>query len=153
MACLPRVSYQQTNRKQMNMEVEEYITRQPAERQTILSKIHTIIIVNDKSVTARVGSMMGKEMIVYKGKGVMKYGLASVKNYISLHLMPIYGSKALHSKYRRLLPLANFQKGCINFNNETEMPIEIVRELIIDCSSFDLVKMREEYLKSRKASK
>lgn len=133
------------------MEVEVFISRQPADRQTILSDIHTTIIGNDKSVIAEVGSMMGKEMILYKGKGVFKYGLSSVKHHISLHLMPIYGSKALHSKYRTLLPLANFQKGCINFLNEKEMPLEIVRELIIDCSSFDLAKMREEYLKSKKA--
>lgn len=134
------------------MEIEVYINRQAADRQNILANIHTTIIENDKSVIAEVGSMMGKEMIIYKGKGVMKYGLASVKHYISLHLMPIYGSKTLHSKYRTLLPLANFQKGCINFNNEDEMPIQIVRELIIDCSSFDLAKMREEYFKSRKGS-
>lgn len=135
------------------MEIEVYITRQPADRQTILSNIHTTIIQNDKSVIAEVGSMMGNEMIVYKVKGVMKYGLASVKHYISLHIMPIYGSKTLHSKYRKLLPLANFQKGCINFNNENQMPTKIVRELIIDCSSFDLAKMREEYLKSKKSLK
>jgi hypothetical protein len=135
------------------MEAEVYISKQPAERQTILSDIHKTIIANDKSVIAEVGSMMGKEMIIYKGKGVMKYALSSVKNYISLHLMPIYGSKTLYSKYRTLLPLANFQKGCINFNNMNEMPIGIVRELIIDCSSFDLAKMREEYLKSRNAPK
>jgi len=135
------------------MEIEAYITSQPADRQRILSNIHKAIINNDKSVIAKVESMMGKEMIVYKGKGVMKYGLASVKHYISLHVMPIYGSKTLHSKYKTLLPLANFQKGCINFNNENEMPIEIVRELIIDCSSFDLAKMREEYVKSKKALK
>ena len=137
----------------MNMEIEVYIIRQPADRQKILSNIHKAIIENDKSVIAKVELMMGKEMIIYKGKGVMKYGLASLKKYISLHLMPIYGSITLHSKYKTLLPLANFQKGCINFNNENEMPIEIVRELIIDCSSFDLTKMREEYLKSKKAMK
>jgi hypothetical protein len=137
----------------MNMEIEVYITSQPPDRQKILSNIHKAIIENDKSIIAKVESMMGKEMIVYKGNGVMKYALASVKNYISLHLMPIYGSTALHSKYKRLLPLANFQKGCINFINENEMPIEILRELIIDCSSFDLNKMREEYLKSKKALK
>lgn len=135
------------------MEIEVYIANQPADRQNILSDIHSTIIKNDKSVIAGVGSMMGKEMIVYKCKGVMKYGLASVKHYISLHLMPIYGLKTLHSKYRTLLPLANFQKGCINFKNKNEMPIEIVRELIIDCSSFDLAKMREEYLRSGKALK
>ena len=137
----------------MNMEIEVYIFSQPTDRQKILLDIHKAIIENDKSVIAKVELMMGKEMIVYKGKGIMKYGLASMKNYISLHLMPIYGSLTLHSKYKTLLPLANFQKGCINFNNENEMPIEIVRELIIDCSSFDLTKMKEEYLKSKKALK
>lgn len=147
------MSLRQPSKKQMNMEIEVYITSQPADWQNILSNIYKTIIENDKSVIAEVGSMMGKEMIVYKGKGVMKYGLASVKHYISLHLMPIYGSKTLHSKYRTLLPLANFQKGCINFNNEDDLPIEIVRELIIDCSFFDLAKMREEYLKSKKAMK
>jgi hypothetical protein len=135
------------------MEIEVYIGSQPADRQKILSNIHKAIIENDKSVIAKVELMMGKEMIVYKGMGVMKYGLASVKNYISLHLMPVYGSITLHSKYKTLLPFANFQKGCINFNNENEMPIEIVRELIIDCSSFDLTKIREEYLKAKKALK
>jgi hypothetical protein len=134
----------------MNMEIDAYITSQPEDRQKILSNIHRAIIENDKNVIASVELMMGKEMVVYKGKGVMKYGLASVKNYISLHVMPIYGSITLHSKYKRLLPLANFQKGCINFKNENEMPIDIVGELIIDCSSFDLIKMREEYLKSKK---
>ena len=134
------------------MEIETYIMNQPADRHKILSDINSAIIENDKSVIAKVGSMMGKEMIIYKGKGLMKYGLASMKHYISLHVMPIYGSKTLHSKYSGLLPLANFQKGCINFINEKEMPIEIVRELIIDCSSFDLAKIKEEYLKSRKSS-
>jgi hypothetical protein len=137
----------------MNMEIEVYIKSQPIVRQKILADIHKTIIENDKTVLAKVELMMGKEMIVYKGKGVMKYGLASVKNYISLHLMPIYGSITLHTKYKTLLPLAIFQKGCINFNSENEMPIEIVRELIIDCSSFDLIKMREDYLKSKKALK
>jgi len=137
----------------MNMEIEVYIISQPTDRQKILSEIHKAIIENDKSVIAKVELMMGKEMIVYKGKGVMKYALSSMKNYISLHLMPIYGSITLYSKYKSLLPLANFQKGCINFNNENEMPIETVRELIIDCSSFDLTKMREEYLKSKKSFK
>jgi hypothetical protein len=71
------------------MGIDIYITSQPENRQKILSDIHRVILENDKSVIASVELMMGKEMILYKGKGVMKYGLASVKNYISLHLMPI----------------------------------------------------------------
>lgn len=132
------------------MDIKEYLSNQPVERQNLLTNIHETIMGNDKSVKAEVGSMMGKAMIIYKGKGLMKYGLSSVKNYMSLHAMPIYGSAVLHTKYKTLLPKANFQKGCINFINEIDMPLEIVKALIVDCSAIDLLKMKEDYLKSKK---
>ncbi len=135
------------------MDLKAYLSSQPAERQNLLTNIHETIIGNDKTVVAEVGTMMGKVMIVYKGKGMMKYGLSSVKNYMSLHAMPIYGSTELHTKYKTLLPKANFQKGCINFTDEFDMPLEIVKALIADCSTIDLLKMKEAYLKSRKAKK
>ncbi len=135
------------------MDIKTYISNQPIDRQSILTNIHEAIIENDKSVKAEMGSMMGKVMIVYKGKGFMKYALASVKNYMSLHAMPIYGSTVLHTKYKTLLHKANFQKGCINFINKEDMPLGIVKELIADCATIDLLKMKEEYLKSRKARK
>jgi len=135
------------------MEIETYLSGQPLERQNVLTVIHEIIIGNDKSVKAEIGSMMGKVMIIYKGKGVMKYGLASVKNYMSLHILPIYGSTILHAKYKTLLHKANFQKGCINFINEIDMPVEIIKQLIVDCSSIDLLRMKEEYIKSQKVKK
>jgi hypothetical protein len=134
----------------MDIDIENYISLQPLIRQNILAKIHKSIVAADKSVKAEIGKMMGKEMIIYKGKGHMKYGLASVKNYMSFHVMPIYGSKVLYSKYKTLLPKANFQKGCINFRNEDEMPVHIVQQLIIDCSTIDLLKMKEEYLESKR---
>ena len=135
------------------MEIDTYISNQPLDRQRTLTIIHETIIGNDKTVKAEVGSMMGKVMIIYKGKGFMKYGLASVKNYMSLHVLPIYGSTILHAKYKALLTKANFQKGCINFINESDMPVEIIKELIVDCSAIDLLKMKEEYLKSQKMKK
>lgn len=96
---------------------------------------------------------MGQEMILYKNNGFMKYGLASVKSYMSLHVLPIYASPTLYSKFKSLLNKAKFQKGCINFENENEMPVEIVAHLILDCSKIDLAKIREEYLKVSKAKK
>lgn len=135
------------------MEITTYISNQPLERQNLLTTIHETILKHDNSVKAEVGSMMGKAMIIYKGKGLMKYGLSSVKNYISLHVLPIYGSSSLHSKYKSLLPKANFQKGCINFNQEQDMPINIVKSLITDCSTIDLQKIKEAYLESKKTSK
>jgi len=131
------------------MTAKEFISKQPLERQGLLTGIHESIVESDKTVKVIVEPMMGKEMIVYKAPGIFKYGLSSVKNYMSLHVMPIYGSPALHSKYKELLPAASFQKGCINFKNEKEMPLEIVKQLIEDCSKIDLLKIREEYMSRR----
>jgi Domain of unknown function (DU1801) len=133
------------------MSILQFISKQLPERQKILKEIHEIIIQTDKSVTAEVGQMMGKEMIVYKAPGIFKYGLSSVKNYMSLHLMPIYGSPVLHSRYKNLLKNANFQKGCINFMNEEDMPLAVATQLIKDCSKIDLQKIKEDYIKSKRS--
>ena len=52
------------------MLISKFISNQPPERQKILKGIHEIIIKGDKSVTAKVELMMGKEMIVYKTPGM-----------------------------------------------------------------------------------
>jgi hypothetical protein len=80
----------------------------------------------------------------------MKYGLASMKNYMSLHILPIYASNTLYTRYSALLNKAKFQKGCINFENEDSMPVEIIQQLFRDCSVIDLAKIREDYLKEKK---
>jgi hypothetical protein len=126
------------------MQVPEFIAQQPAERQGILTRLHSIILQKDPSVTPTVGMMMGKEMILYNAPGIFKYGLASVKNYMSLHILPIYGSPTLYSKYQQLLPKASFQKGCINFRDEEEMPVDVVEQLISDCSTVDLLAIYQQ---------
>ena len=131
------------------MTVSEFISTQPADRQELLSQLHEIIIQKDKTVTAVIAAMMGKEMIIYNAPGTFKYGLASVKKYMSLHVLPMYGSTIIYEKYKALLKEASFQKGCINFKNKDEMPLKIVKDLITDCSKIDLLAIREKYLKSK----
>lgn len=132
------------------MTIAAFIARQLPERQQLLSNIHEIIIKEDKTVTATIAPMMGKEMIIYNAPGTFKYGLASVKNYMSLHVLPMYGHPPLYEKYKALLDKAAFQKGCINFKHADEMPLKIVGQLMADCAKIDLKKIREEYLKSKK---
>lgn len=135
------------------MSISEFILSQPEERQELLSQLHEIIIQKDKTVTPVIAPMMGKEMIIYNAPGIFKYGLASVKNYMSLHVLPMYGSPIMYEKYKGLLKDANFQKGCINFKNKDEMPLQIVGNLIADCSNIDLLAIREKYLKSKSKKK
>lgn len=126
------------------MTAESYIAKQPPDRVEILTRIHAIILLEDKHVMEEVAPMMGKEMILYKQKGYFKYGLASVKNYMSMHLMPIYGGSPLHATYQRLLPKAEFQKGCINFSSAEEVPLEIIHRLFADCAKIDIAAMLEK---------
>jgi len=135
------------------MQSQDYISKQPAERQELLNKLHEIIIQNDLTVIPVVEPMMGKEMIIYKDRGMMKYALSGVIKYMSLHVLPIYGAPVLHDKYKTLLDKASFQKGCINFENAEQMPLDIVKQLITDCAKIDLVKIREDYLKKKKEDK
>jgi hypothetical protein len=132
------------------MQPQDFIVQQPGERQPLLTQIHETILANDPSVTAVVELMMGKEMIVYHGKCNMKYALSSVTKYMSLHLMPMYASPEVHARYKALLPDAKFQKGCLNFVNASEVPIQVVAQLIQDCAPFDLAKMKEDHLRAKK---
>jgi hypothetical protein len=131
------------------MTILEFISIQPEDRQGLLTQLHEIIIQKDKTVTPIIAPMMGKVMIIYNAPGTFKYGLSSVKNYMSLHVLPMYGSTTIYEKYKALLKDANFQKGCINFKSNDEMPLKIVKDLIVDCSKIDLCAMRDEYLKSK----
>ena len=132
------------------MTVSEYIGSMPPDRQALLTALHDLIITNDSGVNPVVKPMMGKDMILYEERSYMKYGLASTKNYMSLHCLPIYMNPPLHTKYAGLLPAAKFQKGCINFTEAAAMPPAIVAALIADCSSISIAAMLESRKKSKK---
>lgn len=125
------------------MSAADYISQVPAERQDTLTAIHKAILANDPSVIPVVKPMMGKEMILYEQRSYMKYALASTKNHMSLHCLPMYMNTSLHAKYSSLLPAAKFQKGCINFTNGEDLPVVVLTELIAECSSIDIAAMLE----------
>jgi len=130
--------------------VSEYISTTPSDRQALLTALHDIIMTNDPSVKPVVKPMMGKDMILYEERSYMKYGLASTKNYMSLHCLPMYMNPPLHDKYVKLLSAAKFQKGCINFTDAAEMPLGIVTDLIKDCSLISIAALLENRKRKKK---
>lgn len=132
------------------MTIAEHISTASAERQATLIAFHEVILANDPSVIAVIKPMMGKEMILYEERCYMKYGLASAKAYLSLHCLPMYMNPAIHSKYPAMLPVAKFQKGCINFTDESEFPLAVLAELIKECSAINLAEMLENRKKKKK---
>lgn len=126
------------------MSITEFISDAPAERQAFLTTLHEAIIANDPTIIPVIKLMMGKEMILYEERGVMKYGLASAKAYMSLHCLPMYMNPALHQQFEKLLPDAKFQKGCINFKDESEMAAAALATLIAACSGISIADMLEK---------
>jgi hypothetical protein len=131
------------------MSIPEFIAQLPSERHEPMLALHKIIIAHDKTIVAAIEPMMGKAMILYKEDHIMKYGLSSVKQHISLHCMPIYGNPPLHARYKALMPDAKFQKGCINFTNSQKIPLQIVTRLIDDCAGVSIREILEKLKKAK----
>jgi hypothetical protein len=133
------------------MTPSEYLKKQDADRKEILTSIHKIIVESHPKLKARVGDMMGKEMILYEMDGAFTYALASVKTHMSLHNIIMYGHAPLYAKYSKLLSKAKFQKGCANFKNAEQMPLDIVTEFMKDSAKAAPVYL--EMYKARMAKK
>jgi len=131
------------------MTIEQYIAEQLPERKALLSSINKLILKTNKKVTPEIAKMMGTTMIQYKIKGLFVYALGSQKNHISLHLLPMYMHKPIHEKYSNILKKAKVQKGCINFKNENEMPLDIVEQVLTDCAKVDIEAIMMNYKKSK----
>lgn len=135
------------------MTVNQYLSEQEPERKKLLSSIHEIILKTNKKVKPEVAKMMGAEMIQYKVNNYFTFALASQKNHMTLHLLPMYGCKPIHEKYSKLFKKAKFQKGCINFKNADEMPLDITKQLLTDCAKIDWEAVMKKYEAAKKAKK
>ncbi len=119
------------------MTVAEFVNSLGPERKLMLSRLRELILKHDRNVTESVERTMGHHMIVYRTPdGIFKYAVSSTKAYVSFHSMVMYCSSGggkgvgLREKYQALLPKAKFQKGCINFEDAGQMPVEIIGDLI-----------------------
>ncbi len=118
------------------MTPKQYLDTLPDDRKEVISKLRELILKSDPLVKEVVAGMMGREMLVYMQGNIMKYALSSVKQYMSFHSMVMYGSSkrfggsGLREKFEKLLPDAKFQKGCVNFKNAVQMPLNIAEKFI-----------------------
>jgi hypothetical protein len=119
------------------MTPNKYIKKLPAERRATITALRELILKHDKQVTEVVSDMMGKQLLLYNTpEGIMKYGLASPKQYMSFHSLVMYasssrfGGSGLRERYAKLLPKAKFQAGCVNFKSEAEFPLDVAENFI-----------------------
>ena len=125
------------------MTPKQYLDTLPEDRKEVISKLRELILKSDPLVKEVVAGMMGREMLMYMQGDFMKYALSSVKQHMSFHSMVMYGSSTrfggsgLREAYEKLLPKAKFQKGCINFKNAMQMPLDIAEKFVMDMAKVE----------------
>jgi hypothetical protein len=109
----------------LSMDPSDFLAGVDSSRREVLSTIHDMIIRTDGKVSRGMGNILGKQMIIYKGVRDFQIWPVELEILHVIHVMPMYGSRALHSRYAKQLNKAKFQKACINFRSGDELPLNI----------------------------
>jgi hypothetical protein len=70
----------------------------------------------------------------YNGHPLWYVALASEKSYLSLHLMPVYGDKALARRldegFRAAGKRLDMGKACVHFKTADDLALDVVGEIV-----------------------
>ena len=122
--------------------VTEFLAQLPAERRKELQRVRSVV---RKHLPAGYKETLARGMIVYEvplrryadtynGHPLWYAALASQKNYLALHLMPVYGSVTLAQKLRAGFKAAgkklDMGKACIRFQTADDLALDAVGEVV-----------------------
>ena len=131
--------------------IEIYFDSFEAKERSVLSKFHEAVMKNDSRVKCVIARVMSIEQaLIYQEQDVFKYALAKTKGYFTLHNMIMYAypeiKNVLDDHIKKVKGL-KFQKGCINFKNAEDFPLEVFGEFIRKSSQMDFSKIVARYKK------
>jgi len=124
------------------MSVAAFLDRLPADRRKEVEQVRKVI---KKNLPAGYVEVMTKGMIVYEvplavypdtfnGQALWYVALASERSYVSLHLMPVYGSPVLAKKLSDGFAAAgkklDMGKACIHFQHADDLALDTVGEIV-----------------------
>jgi hypothetical protein len=116
---------------------------------TELKKYQNIILRSDSKVVEKHTKIMSVEnSLTYEEEGVFKYGLTKTKNHYSFHSMVMYSNADVLEYIKKYVKKgAKVQKGCVNFKNTSQLPIEIFQEIMLLSAKKDFSPVIEHYKK------
>jgi hypothetical protein len=129
-------------RKASSAEVATFIAALPAERRADVERVRSTI---RRHLPEGYEEVVSKNMLVYQvplarysdtynGHPLWYAALASEKSYLSLHLMPVYGDKALAQRledgFRAAGKRLNMGKACIRFANADDLALDVVGQIV-----------------------
>ena len=122
--------------------VEQYLSELSDERREAVSTVREVVLEN---LPKGYEEMMDFGMIAYvvplsvcpktyNGHPLMYAAIASEKNYVSVHLMNIYGSAEVRDwfleSYKATGKRMNMGKSCVRFKTLEDLPLELIGEAV-----------------------
>ncbi|MCA9284646.1 MAG: DUF1801 domain-containing protein [Phycisphaerales bacterium] len=129
-------------RKALVSTVADFFAGLPANRRDAVERVRDVI---RSHLPPGYEEAIGKGMLVYQvplatygdthnGHPLWYVALASEKSYLSLHLLPIYGSRALADRLASGFQAAGKRldrgKACIHFQSADDLPLECIGAIV-----------------------
>ena len=113
---------------------ERHLADLPPARRDEIEQVWEVV---RASIPAGYVEQVGARSLTYTADGEMYVALINGKNYISLHLMPIYMFPELKIKLEASGKRLKGGKSCVNFLRAEELPLDAIAEIINSCSAED----------------
>ncbi len=125
---------------------QEFLSDLPIDRKTEVEKVWQVVRDN---VPDGYSEEIDEKYLSFKVDKDWYVGLANQKNYISLHLLPIYIYPEFRAKFDEANRKVKCGKGCINFKSAEDLPLETIAE-IISSTPAESYKAKIQSLKKQK---
>ncbi|HET7218164.1 MAG TPA: DUF1801 domain-containing protein [Vicinamibacterales bacterium] len=122
--------------------VKEYLASLPNDRRAAMEQVRKVIVDNLPKGYEE-GTALGMLMYsvplsvlpnTYNGQPLCYAALASQKNYMSVHLMPLYGDKKteawFRSEFKARGKKLDMGKSCVRFKNVDDLPLDLIGDVI-----------------------
>lgn len=106
---------------------EQYLEELPPERRSVVEEVWQVV---REHMPAGYTEAIGSSFLTFKAGDEWYVALANRKNYVTLHLMPIYVFPELKAKLDNSGKKMKCGKGCINFTRVEELPLEVLGEIV-----------------------
>ncbi|HEV2881514.1 MAG TPA: DUF1801 domain-containing protein [Pyrinomonadaceae bacterium] len=127
---------------QQALSYEQYLDGLPAERRAEIERVWSLVREN---VPDGYVEEVGAKFLSFKTGDDWLVALANQKNYISLHLIPLYMFPEMKAKFDAAASAKlKCGKGCVNFKRAEELPLEVVGEIVRSHEAVDYAeRMRQ----------
>lgn len=144
--------------------VDGYLAALPEDRRAALGAIRDVINANlpegyEEGLQYGIISWyvpLSRYADTYNKQALMLAGLASMKNYMTMHLPTVYGSPStrewFEKAYARAGKKLDMGKGCVRFTSLDGVPLDVIGELVSKVSVDSYVEHAERAKLDRKTT-